>query len=251
MNRGAQNNNSDNNNSDYSMNIHEYQAKQLFATAQIPVAKGQVAHSVAAAEKVADNLGGVAWVVKAQVHSGGRGEAGGVRRVEGKAELDRYVSELMSRPLVTRQSGEKGLPVNAVLIEELCDYERELYLSILVDREREGLMILASPEGGMDIESEAGRARLMQCPIDSVAGLRSHHLRALIRHLQLDKPLHKPFAELMSNLLRLFHERDLSLVEINPLVITRSQGLLALDAKINIDDNALYRQPKILAYRDA
>jgi succinyl-CoA synthetase beta subunit len=251
------------------MNLHEYQAKQLFGDYGIPLPAGKPVTSVTEALAAAEALGGDAWVVKAQVHAGGRGKAGGVRKVTSPTELEAVAKALIGTRLVTHQSGPGGQPVEKLLIEMPCHIARELYLACLVDRARERVVVMASTEGGMDIEAVAANTpeKILKAFVDPVAGLQAYQCRELAFALGLaDKAenplLHSPhsrhpwrsqvgaFTQILLGLYKLFLERDLSLVEINPLVVTDQGGLLALDGKINIDDNALYRQKSLAALRD-
>jgi succinyl-CoA synthetase beta subunit len=235
------------------MNLHEYQAKQLFAAFGIPLPPGKPAASVAEALSAAESLGGASWVVKAQVHAGGRGKAGGVKKVSGRAELESVATALLGSTLVTHQTGPGGRPVNQLLIETPCQVARELYLACLVDRARERVVIMASTEGGMDIEAVAAATpqKILKAFVDPVAGLQAYQCRELAFALGLADKQVSAFTQILLGLYKLFIERDLSLVEINPLVVTDQGGLLALDGKINIDDSALYRQKPLAALRDA
>jgi len=235
------------------MNLHEYQAKQLFGEYGIPHAPGKSATSVAEALAAADALGGSSWVVKAQVHAGGRGKAGGVKKVGDRAQLESTARALLGSMLVTHQTGAAGRPVNQLLIETPCSVARELYLACLVDRARERVVLMASTEGGMDIEAVAAQTpeKILKEFVDPVAGLQAYQCRELAFALGLSDKQVGAFTQILLALYRLFLERDLSLVEINPLVVTDQGALLALDAKINVDDNALYRQKALAAMRDA
>ena len=234
------------------MNLHEYQAKILFSEFDIPVPKGKSAGSVADALEIADELGGNRWVVKAQVHAGGRGKAGGVRLVTGKQELEDYVNSLLGTILITKQSGAEGKPVNRVLVSALSNIETELYLGMLVDRSRRRIAVMASAAGGMDIEEVAATEpeKIFTFAIDPVMGLQHYQCRALSISLGLDGPQSKQLAKILSGLYRLFVDKDLSLIEINPLVISKDGDLEALDAKVSVDDNALYRQAELESWRD-
>ena len=234
------------------MNLHEYQAKILFSEFDIPVPNGKSAGSVADALEIADQLGGNRWVVKAQVHAGGRGKAGGVRLVTGKQELEDYVNSLLGTILITKQSGAEGKPVNRVLVSALSDIETELYLGMLVDRSRRRIAVMASAAGGMDIEEVAATEpeKIFTFAIDPVMGLQHYQCRALSISLGLDGPQSKQLAKILSDLYRLFVGKDLSLIEINPLVISKDGDLEALDAKVSVDDNALYRQAELESWRD-
>ncbi len=234
------------------MNLHEYQAKQLLASYLLPVPKGEVAFSVSEALKVAETLGTKKWVVKAQVHAGGRGKAGGVKIVATKDELTDIVKTLIGKNLVTYQTTEAGQPVNQVLIEEPCDIEKELYLGAVIDRATQRVVIMASTEGGVEIEKVAEKTpeKILTTAIDPFIGLQAFQARELAFKLGFKGDLIKQFTQLVMALAKMFVECDLSLLEINPLVITKQGNLLCLDGKINIDDNALYRQPKLRELRD-
>ena len=234
------------------MNLHEYQAKILFSEYGIPVPNGRLAHSVDEALDCAAELGGDRWVVKAQVHAGGRGKAGGVKLVNGREELKEYATGLLGSTLVTKQSGRAGKPVNGVLIVSPSEIKSELYLGMLVDRSKRRIAVMASAAGGVDIEEVAAHQpeQIHTFTIDPVMGLQHYQCRALGAALALDAGQTKQLAELLAGLHRLFTERDLSLVEINPLIITAAGELEALDAKITVDDNALYRQGRLESWRD-
>jgi succinyl-CoA synthetase beta subunit len=231
------------------MNLHEYQAKHLFADYGIPVPRGQLVTSVAEAHA----LENTDWVVKAQVHAGGRGKGGGVKRVADAQQLEAAVRELLGSQLVTHQTGPQGLPVDKLLVEAPCQVERELYLGALIDRSRNRLVFMASSMGGMDIESVAATDpdKILQVVVDPVSGLQPYQCRQIGFALELNLSQIKELTQIMSGLYRLFTEQDLSLVEINPLVITGDGNLLALDAKINLDDNALFRHQDLEELRDA
>ncbi len=235
------------------MNLHEYQAKQLFAECGVPVLKGGAASTVEAAEAVAKELGGDGWVIKTQVHAGGRGKAGGVKLVKTIDELKNTAKAYLGSRLVTHQTDAKGLPVNQVLIESLCDIDKELYLSLMVDRASERIVIMASAMGGMDIEEVAENQpeALIRVMVDPVVGLMPYQCRQISFGIGLPGSLAGQMTKLLTNLYRLFTEKDASLVEINPLVITQSGDLLALDAKMGIDGSALYRQKAVAAMQDA
>ena len=235
------------------MNLHEYQAKQLFANAAIPVPAGGPAHSVDEALAVARKLGGKSWMVKAQVHAGARGKAGGIKKVSGLDELAAATKALLGTRLVTHQTSETGLPVKVVLIEPAQTIQRELYLGILVDRSREHIVIMASAAGGVSIEEVAATEpeKIHTVYVNPVAGLQPFQCRQLAFGLGLEVAQINPFTQLAQGLYRLFIDRDVSLAEINPLIVTADGGLLALDAKVVVDDNALYRQPEMAKWRDA
>ncbi len=234
------------------MNLHEYQAKILFSEYGIPVPEGKPAHSVKDALGAASGIGGKRWVVKAQVHAGGRGKAGGVRLVSGKDELEDYVKGLLGTVLVTKQSGTEGKPVNCVLVSALSSIKSELYLGMLVDRGMRRVAVMASAAGGMDIEEVAATepGKISTFTIDPVMGLQQYQCRALGLALGLNSTQNKQLAKILSGLYRMFVDKDLSLVEINPLVITEDGDLEALDAKVTVDDNALYRQAELESWRD-
>jgi succinyl-CoA synthetase beta subunit len=234
------------------MNLHEYQAKALFARFGIPVPVGRVASTTTEAENAARELGGERWVVKAQVHAGGRGKGGGVLLVDGAETVAREAGRLLGGRLVTKQTGPDGLPIGQVLVEQPTAIARELYLSLLVDRGARRVLIMASPAGGMDIEEVAATTpeRIFAAHVDPAAGLQPYQCRRLGFGLGLKAEQIRPFQKILFGLYRLFTECDASLVEINPLVVTPEGDLLALDAKINLDDNALYRHPDLFALRD-
>jgi len=233
------------------MNLHEYQAKALFQQYAIPVPRFSVIDQAEQAVATANELGGTRWVAKAQVHAGGRGKAGGVRVIDDINALQAFASQLIGSRLVTHQTGADGQPIHRVLIEQPCDIARELYLGALVDRKRECVVFMASAAGGMDIEEVARTEpdKILTVAINPAAGLQGYQSRQLAFGLGLGQQL-KAFNQIMSALYRLFIENDVSLVEINPLVVTRAGELLAIDAKINIDDNGLYRQKAIQVLRD-
>ncbi len=234
------------------MNLHEYQSKQLFARYNIPVPEGRPAVSVAEARAAAQALGGESWVVKAQVHAGGRGKAGGVVLVDSAERLEAEARRLLGARLVTRQSGAEGLPIHNLLVEAPTPPARELYLSVLVDRGRRRLLFMASAAGGMDIEEVAANTpeQILTTHVDPAAGLQPYQCRKLGFGLGLEGGQIRELQQLMGGLYRLFTECDASLVEINPLIVTQDGHLLALDAKINLDDNALYRHQDLAAMRD-
>jgi len=234
------------------MNLHEYQSKALFAEYGIPVPQGIAADTADAAVAAAEKLGGDLWVVKAQVHAGGRGKAGGVKLARSADEVSQYATDMLGTQLVTHQSGPEGLPVNVVYIEEGSEIERELYLSMLVDREASQVAFIASAAGGMDIEQVAVESpeQIFTVVISPDAGLQPYQARQLAFGLELDKSQSRQFAGLIQNLYRLFEECDASLVEVNPLIINGAGDVIALDGKINIEDNALFRQKRLTEMRD-
>lgn len=234
------------------MNLHEYQAKQLFKQYGLPVPAGEIAVSVEEACAVATKLGGESWVVKAQVHAGGRGKAGGVKVVRGKDEVARVTQALLGTNLVTYQTDERGQPINSVLIEETCEIVRELYLGAVVDRSSQRVVIMASTEGGVEIEKVAATnpEKILQIVVDPIVGVLPYQARDLGFALNLTMEQIKQFTPLLVNLGKMFVDSDLSLLEINPLIITGKGNLLCLDGKINVDDNALFRQPQLRGMRD-
>jgi succinyl-CoA synthetase beta subunit len=237
---------------DQSMNLHEYQAKQLFARYGVPVPHGEVARTPAQAAAAAGRLGGDLWVVKAQVHAGGRGKAGGVKLAKSADEVRAAAATMLGSRLTTKQTGAAGLPVNQVFVEIGTEIERELYLSMLVDRSREQIAMIASQDGGMDIEEVAANTpeRIITVAINPAAGLQPYQARQLAFNIGLNAAQVKQFVTLAQQLYRLFEECDAGLLEINPLIVNKSGDLVALDAKINIEDNALFRQPELQAQRD-
>ena len=234
------------------MKIHEYQAKALFDQMGIPVPKGGIAGSAAEAVKVAETLGGYPVVVKAQIHAGGRGQGGGVKLASSKEALASLADDIIGMHLVTHQTGPGGRLVQTVLVEQGLDIEKELYLGMVPDRGTAKIVIMASEAGGMDIEKVAEKTpgKIIKVSVDPLTGIHPYHCREAAFGLNLPAGLMKPFQQLVNNLYKLFIAHDCSLVEINPLVITRDQKLVALDAKINIDDNALFRHKEIEALRD-
>jgi len=234
------------------MNLHEYQAKQLFARFGIPVSHGDVADSPKSARNVAVKLGGDLWVVKAQVHAGGRGKAGGVKLARTPDEVEDAAKEMLGQRLVTKQTVAEGLPINQVFIESGSDIDRELYLSIVVDRASRRVAFMASAAGGMDIEevAEATPEKIFTVDVNPGAGLQPYQVRKMGFGLGLNMDQMKQFRGMCNNLYRLFNECDLSMLEINPLIVNTQGDLLALDAKINIEDNALFRQPELVTMRD-
>ena len=237
------------------MNIHEFQAKQLFAQFGVPVPTGKEIKTPKAAEKWAAALKTPVYVVKAQIHAGGRGKAGGVKITKNKDEVPGLVKELIGKTLVTHQTGPKGRKVRRLLIEEGAGIAKELYLSLLVDRDTGCPTFIASTEGGMEIEevAEATPEKVLKEPIDPAAGFQSYNGRNLAFGLGLpssDPAVVKPFFKMLENLYRLFMEKDASLIEINPLVITTDEKLIALDGKVSFDDNALFKHEDIQKFRD-
>lgn len=234
------------------MNLHEYQAKILFEEFGIPVPPGKHAHSVNEAIKHAGSLGGDGWVVKAQVHAGGRGKAGGVKLVHSREELEEAVKGMLGKKLVTGQSGPDGKPVNCVLVQGISEIASELYLGMLVDRSSRRIIVMASRAGGVDIEEVAATTpeQIHTFMIDPVMGFQSYQAQNLGFSLEMDERQRRQLIKIVRGLYGLFTEKDLSLVEINPLIITDEGDLEALDAKVGIDDNALYRQAALEEWRD-
>ena len=234
------------------MNIHEHQAKELLRGFGVAVPKGIAAFTVDEAVSAAKKLGSDVTVVKAQIHAGGRGKAGGVKVVTSAAEVKTEAQRILGSTLVTHQTGPAGKEVQRLYIEEGCDIATELYLSMLVDRSSSQITIIASTEGGMDIEAVAAETpeRILTISIDPATGLKSHHIRSVANALKLTGITVKQASGFLSGIYRAFTELDASLVEINPLVVTSSGDLLALDAKMSFDDNALFRQKDVLALRD-
>jgi succinyl-CoA synthetase beta subunit len=235
------------------MNIHEFQAKQLFRDYGIPVPGGAPATSVAEAVAVARGIDSDGWMVKAQVHAGGRGKVGGVKRAASIEEVEQLSSGLLGAHLVTHQTTAEGQPVNTLLIEETSEIKRELYFSMLVDRASKRIVMMASTEGGMDIEAVAAETpeKILTVTIDPVAGLQGYQVREVGFGLGLTGDQIKALGRIMHGLYQLFCEKDCSLLEINPLIVSGKDELMALDAKINFDDNALYRHSDITALLDA
>jgi succinyl-CoA synthetase beta subunit len=233
------------------MNLHEYQAKQLLATYDLPIPRGGVASDTHQALTIMQSIG-TSCVVKAQVHAGGRGKAGGVKLVTTKDELTAVVKSLLGTRLVTYQTTADGQPVNQILIEEPCNIQKELYLGAVIDRSKQRIVFMASMEGGVEIEkvAEATPEKIITIVVDPLAGMQPYQGRQLGFALGLKGEQIKQFVSILLGLGQLFIKYDLSLLEINPLVITKENKLLCLDAKINIDDNALYRQPTLLNMRD-
>ncbi len=234
------------------MKIHEYQAKVLFKQYGIPIPTGGVAFSSGEAKKVAEKLGRFPIAVKAQIHAGGRGKGGGVKLAKSIAEVESLANEIIGMTLITHQTGPEGRLVKKVLIEEGLNIEKELYLSIIPDRATAKIVIMASEAGGMDIESVAKETpeKIIKAYINPLIGIQPFHCREIAFGLKLNPSIIKNFISMLNSLYKLFVEYDCSLVEINPLVITAEETLIALDAKINFDDNALFRHKDILEYRD-
>ncbi len=234
------------------MNLHEYQAKSLFRSYGIPVPAGQAASSPSEARTAAQELGGTLWVVKAQAHTGGRGKAGGVLLARSLDEVEQAARSLIGMTLVTHQTGPQGLPVHNVLVEQGSDITRELYLGALLDRSQSQVVFMASSAGGMNIEEVAAETpeKILTTTVNPATGMLPYQCRKLAFGLGLQGDQIKSFSKIMMSLYRLYTEKDVSLIEINPLIVTSQGGLVALDAKINLDGNALYRHQDLLALRD-
>jgi succinyl-CoA synthetase beta subunit len=234
------------------MKIHEYEAKQIMAACNIPVPKGGMAQTAAEAKEVASKLGGNRCVVKAQIHAGGRGKGGGIKTADSPAAVETLARAMLGSKLVTPQTGAEGKVVHRVLVEEAVDISREMYFGITVDRGRECPVIIASKEGGMEIEELAKKSpeKIIKEWVDPGVGLKPFQVSKIAFALELDASLRKPISQLISNLYKLFIDKDCSLTEINPLVVTREGQVLALDAKLNFDDNALYRHKDVVEMRD-
>ena len=234
------------------MNLHEYQAKQVFAQYKMPVPNNQVVTSPDEVPAALEKLSGDRWVVKAQVHAGGRGKAGGVKLLDSATLVTQAVTDMLGTHLVTIQTDAQGQPVNQVLIEEISNISRELYLGAVIDRASQRVVIMASTEGGMEIEKVAAETpeKILKVTINPLTGLQPYQSRELAFGLGLEGDQIKQFVNLLHGFAKMFVEKDLSLVEINPLVVTDEGQLICLDGKINIDDNAMYRQKEILSMRD-
>jgi succinyl-CoA synthetase beta subunit len=234
------------------MNLHEYQGKQLFADYGLPVSKGYAVDSPREAVEAADLIGGDTWVVKAQVHAGGRGKAGGVKLVKTKDEIREFASRWLGNNLVTYQTDENGQPVSKILVEACTDIADELYLGAVVDRSTRRIVFMASTEGGVEIEKVAEETpeKILKVAIDPLVGAQPYQGRELAFKLGLSGDQVKQFVKIFLGLARLFEEKDLALIEINPLVITEQGNLHCLDAKIGVDSNALYRQDALREMHD-
>ncbi|MDC0054160.1 ADP-forming succinate--CoA ligase subunit beta [Gammaproteobacteria bacterium] len=234
------------------MNLHEYQGKQLFAEYGLPVSKGVAAETVQEAIAAADIIGGDRWVVKAQVHAGGRGKAGGVKLVSSKTEIEEFSRHWLGKNLVTYQTDANGQPVSRILVETCTDIDQELYLGAVVDRGTRRIIFMASTEGGVEIEKVAHETpeKILKAVIDPLTGAQPYQGRDLAFKLGLKGVQIKQFVSIFMGLAKLFKEKDLELLEVNPLVITEEGNLHCLDAKVIIDGNALYRQPQIKEMHD-
>jgi succinyl-CoA synthetase beta subunit len=234
------------------MKIHEYQAKELFKKYSVPVPEGGVAFKADEAVAVANKLANYPVVVKAQIHAGGRGKGGGVKLARSADEVKSVAREIIGMKLVTPQTGADGRLVKKVLVEQGLNIEKELYLSIIPERASAQIVVMASESGGMDIEAVAAKTpeKIIKVPVNPLLGIQAYHCRAVAFGLNLSPAVMKPFVAMLKNLYRLFVDYDCSLLEINPLVITAEEAVMALDAKVNFDDNALFKHPDIHEYRD-
>ena len=234
------------------MNLHEYQSKELFREYEIPVSIGKAVDSAEEAEAAAKSMGGDRWVVKAQVHAGGRGKAGGVKLIDSPEEAYEFANQWLGKNLVTYQTDENGQPVSKILVETCTDIENELYLGAVIDRESQRLVFMASEEGGVNIEEVAEKTpeKIFKTPIDPIKGANQEQAIYLAENLNLSQSQTEEFVDLFLKLSKLFLDKDLSLLEINPLVINADKNLICLDAKINIDSNALYRQEELHQIND-
>lgn len=234
------------------MKIHEYQAKELFRQYNVPVPEGNAAFSVDEAKDGAMKLGGFPVVVKAQIHAGGRGKGGGVKLASSIQEVETLADEILGMTLVTHQTGREGRQVKKLLIEAGQKIEKELYLSLLVDRATASVVIMASCDGGMDIEQVAAKTpeRIIKVHVDPLMGIQGYQIRQVGFGLELPSAAMKQFSKLLSNLYKMFTANDCSMVEINPLILTSDDQVLALDAKVDFDSNALYRHKDLMELRD-
>ncbi|MGM0433908.1 MAG: ADP-forming succinate--CoA ligase subunit beta [Pseudomonadota bacterium] len=234
------------------MNLHEYQSKQLFGEYGLPVSEGVACSSAEEAVAAADKIGGDGWVVKAQVHAGGRGKAGGVKLAKSKDEIRAFADQWLGERLVTFQTDDKGQPVNRILVESLTDINQELYLGAVVDRGSRRIVFMASTEGGVEIEKVAEETpeKILKATVDPLVGAQPYQARELAFGLGLQGDQIKQFTKIFLGLAKLFEDKDLALIEINPLVITDQGNLHCLDAKVGADDNAMYRQKQLAEMRD-
>ncbi len=234
------------------MKIHEYQAKEILRQYAVPTPRGVACFSVDEAESAARELGGEVWVVKAQIHAGGRGKGGGVKVAHSLREVREYAAEIMGMQLVTHQTGPQGQTVRRLLVEEGVQIAKEYYLGMVIDRSKQRVVLMASSEGGMEIEATAARTpeKIHKVWIDPVAGLTDAEVDAAARQIGIPEAARVQTRACLQGLYRAFVDKDAMLAEINPLVLTADQRVLALDAKINFDSNALYRHPEIVALRD-
>ena len=234
------------------MNLHEYQAKNLYRKYDIPTTKGKLLTHPSQLDDILRKIGTNKWVIKAQVHAGGRGKAGGVVLVDSKAQADEEVRRLLGSRLVTKQTTKEGQPVNSIYIEEPCDVVQQIYLAFIVDRTSQRVMIITSSEGGVEIEEVADKTpeKILRNPINPVVGIMPAQCRQICDDLGLDKTLSAQMIDILQKMYKMFIKNDLSLVEVNPLVVTKQGYLMCLDGKIQVDNSALYRQAKINEIRD-
>ena len=234
------------------MNLHEYQSKKLFSDHGIPVLEGNIASSPDEAKSAAEKLKGDIWVVKAQVHAGGRGKAGGVKIARSIAEVHEVASEMLGTNLITKQTDEKGLPVNQVYIESGTSIQSEYYLSLLVDRTKESWTYIASIEGGVDIEAVAEESpeKIINYTIDPLKGLELSSLKQMADRMGFTDDVHSQFVSITKKMFEIAKEKDANLIEVNPLILDDHNQLIALDAKISIESNALFRQEELLSFKD-
>ena len=234
------------------MNLHEYQSKKLFSDHGIPVLEGNIASSPDEAKSAAEKLKGDIWVVKAQVHAGGRGKAGGVKIARSIAEVHEMASEMLGTNLITKQTDEKGLPVNQVYIESGTSIQSEYYLSLLVDRTKESWTYIASIEGGVDIEAVAEESpeKIINYTIDPLKGLELPSLKQMADRMGFTDDVHSQFVSITQKMFEIAKDKDANLIEVNPLILDDQNQLIALDAKISIESNALFRQEELLSFKD-
>ena len=235
------------------MNLHEYQSKELFSNAGIPILKGMVADSPQQARKVARQLQGDCWVVKAQVHAGGRGKAGGVKLVNNLDDVELIASKMLGSRLITKQTDQMGLPINLVYIESATQIKLEFYLSLVIDRSKESWTFIASSEGGVDIEMVAEKTpeKITKYTIDPLIGIDAHQLDLMADKMNLDAHLKEQFVAILNKIFVLAKNTDASQVEINPLIVNQNDIFVALDAKIVVEDNSLFRQPELVQLKDS
>ena len=234
------------------MNLHEYQSKELFSKVGIPILNGEVASNVQQAKEVAQQLQGNQWVIKAQIHAGGRGKAGGIQIANSLDEVECIATKMLGSRLITKQTDPSGLPVNLVYIETGTDINHELYLSLVIDRNKESWTFISSSEGGMDIEivAEENPDNIINYTINPVSGIDETQLESMFNKLLLNKELKEQFISITNSIFKLSQTIDASLIEINPLIVDQNNNLVALDAKIVVEDNALFRQPELNGFRD-
>ena len=235
------------------MNLHEYQSKELFSNAGIPILKGMVADSPQQAREAARQLQGDQWVVKAQVHAGGRGKAGGVKLVNNLDDVELIASTMLGSRLITKQTDQTGLPINLVYIESATQIKLELYLSLVIDRSKESWTFIASSEGGVDIETVAEKTpeKITKYTIDPLIGIDAHQLSLMADKMNIDVHLKQQFTAILSKIFVLAKNTDASQVEINPLIVNQNDIFVALDAKIVVEDNSLFRQPELIPLKDS